>query len=111
MPGSNKKQVLFRHFLWNVQKFTSSEENIFAVLLVFLWEMPVMNGYEAAKAIRASGRADADIPIIAMTANAFTEDVQAALDAGMNAHIAKPIDVKALYAEIRKFISEEDYKE
>ena len=68
MPGSNKKQVLFRHFLWNVQKFTSSEENIFAVLLVFLWEMPVMNGYEAAKAIRASGRADADIPIIAMTA-------------------------------------------
>ena len=42
MPGSNKKQVLFRHFLWNVQKFTSSEENIFAVLLVFLWEMPVM---------------------------------------------------------------------
>ena len=74
--------------------------------------MPVMDGYEATRKIRSVNRPDAKkIPIIAMTANAFTEDVQAALDAGMNAHIAKPIDVKALYAEIRKFISEEDYKE
>mgnify|MGYP002301596922 CR=1 FL=1 len=102
MPGSNKKQVLFRHFLWNVQKFTSSEENIFAVLLVFLWEMPVMNGYEAAKAIRASGRADADIPIIAMTANAFAEDERQALACGMNAHVAKPIDVHTLERVVAK---------
>ena len=104
MPGSNKKQVLFRHFLWNVQKFTSSEENIFAVLLVFLWEMPVMNGYEAAKAIRASGRADADIPIIAMTANAFDEDRQKALSVGMDAHLAKPVDVERLFGTLRKVI-------
>ena len=75
-------------------------------------QMPVMNGYDAARKIRRlDDPQKANIPIIAMTANAFTEDVQAALDAGMNAHIAKPIDVKALYAEIRKFISEEDYKE
>ena len=96
MPGSSKKQVLFRRFLWNVQKFTSSEENIFAVLPVFLREMPVMNGYEAAKAIRASGRADADIPIIAMTADAFSEDIQKCLECGMNAHVSKPIDIREL---------------
>lgn len=59
--------------------------------------MPAMNGYEAAKAIRALDRPDAKtIPIVAMTANAFAEDVQAALDAGMNAHVAKPIDVDVL---------------
>ena len=52
-------------------------------------QMPEMNGYEASKAIRALKREDtADIPIIATTANAFAEDVQAALKAGMNAHIA-----------------------
>ena len=55
--------------------------------------MPVMNGYEATRAIRALTREDAGaIPIIAMTANAFAEDVQAALEAGMTAHVAKPID-------------------
>ena len=66
--------------------------------------MPVMDGYEAARAIRAEeNRADAaTVPIIAMTANAFTEDVRAALDAGMNAHIAKPVDMDALL----KLISE-----
>ena len=104
MHGSNKKQVLFRHFLWNVQKFTSSEENIFAVLLVFLWEMPVMNGYEAAKAIRASGRADADIPIIAMTADAFSEDIQKCLECGMNAHVSKPIDIRELLRLLQKYL-------
>ena len=59
--------------------------------------MPVMNGYEAARAIRALDRADAEtIPIVAMTANAFAEDVQNAMEAGMNAHISKPIDIAAL---------------
>ena len=57
-------------------------------------QMPVMNGYDASKAIRAlPNPALAAIPIIAMTANAFSEDVQAAKDAGMDDHIAKPIDV------------------
>ena len=57
--------------------------------------MPVMNGYEAAKMIRSLDREDAkEVPIIAMTANAFTEDRLRAKAAGMNAHIAKPIDSK-----------------
>ena len=59
--------------------------------------MPVMDGYEAARAIRSlPNPALAGIPILAMTANAFKEDVQAALDAGMQGHIAKPIDVGML---------------
>ena len=59
--------------------------------------MPVMNGYEATKAIRRLDRPDADtIPIIAMTANAFAEDVQAAKEAGMNEHTAKPLEPEIL---------------
>mgnify|MGYP002089761761 CR=1 FL=1 len=59
--------------------------------------MPVMNGYEAAQAIRSSTHPQsATIPIIAMTANAFAEDIKNALSAGMNAHIAKPIDPQKL---------------
>ena len=59
--------------------------------------MPVMNGYEATKAIRSSGHPEAlTIPIVAMTANAFVKDVQDALDAGMNAHIAKPVSMETL---------------
>ena len=70
--------------------------------------MPVMNGYEAARAIRASQHPDAQrIPILAMTANAFAEDISAALAAGMNRHIAKPIDVKVLFRTLREvFLTE-----
>ena len=65
-------------------------------------QMPVMTGYEAAAAIRALDRPDAKtIPIIAMTANAFAEDVQAALAAGMNAHVAKPIDLDVLKTTLK----------
>ena len=57
-------------------------------------QMPVMDGYEATRAIRAlENPALADIPIVAMTANAFAEDKEAARNAGMNGHIAKPIDI------------------
>ena len=66
--------------------------------------MPVMNGYEAARAIRALDRPDADIPIIAMTADAFAEDIQKALNCGMNAHVAKPIDVREVVRLLSKFI-------
>ncbi len=60
-------------------------------------QMPVMNGYDATRAIRAMDREDAkEIPIIAMTANAFAEDEKEALDAGMDVHLAKPIDVDLL---------------
>ena len=59
--------------------------------------MPVMNGLDAARAIRRSKNPRGQtIPIIAMTANAFAEDVQSCLDAGMNAHISKPIDISLL---------------
>ena len=63
--------------------------------------MPEMNGYEATRAIRRMNRPDAaDIPIIAMTANAFAEDIQASMDAGMTAHVAKPIDVSVLQSTL-----------
>lgn len=64
-----------------------------------------MDGYSAAKAIRAlDNKALADIPILAMTANAFQEDVQAAMDAGMQSHIAKPIDVNLLTEVLRSVL-------
>ena len=68
-------------------------------------QMPVMNGYDAAKKIRRMDDPQkADLPIIAMTANAFSEDKQAALDAGMNDHIAKPINMNVLVPTIQKYL-------
>ena len=68
-------------------------------------QMPVMNGYDAAKKIRRMDDPQkADLPIIAMTANAFAEDKQAALDAGMNDHIAKPINMNVLVPTIQKYL-------
>ena len=68
-------------------------------------QMPVMNGYDAARKIRRLDDAQkADIPIIAMTANAFSEDRQVALEAGMNDHIAKPIDMNILVPTLRKYL-------
>ena len=68
-------------------------------------QMPVMNGYDAAKKIRQMDDPQkADIPIIAMTANAFSEDKQAALDAGMNDHVAKPINMNILVPTIQKYL-------
>ena len=68
-------------------------------------QMPVMNGYDAARKIRGlDDPQKANIPIIAMTANAFTEDRQAALDAGMNDHIAKPINMSVLVPTLRKYL-------
>lgn len=68
-------------------------------------QMPVMNGYEAARAIRSLGNKElARIPIIAMTANAFEEDKQEALKCGMNAHIAKPIDIGNLFDTLDKIL-------
>ena len=67
-------------------------------------QMPVMNGYEATRAIRASANPlGQTIPILAMTANAFSEDVQRSLDAGMDAHLSKPVDLKALEDTVRKY--------
>ena len=74
-----------------VKRFLSNDEGYYAVILMDI-RMPVMNGLEAAKAIRGSSRADAKTqPIIALTANAFDEDVEASKAAGMNGHITKPM--------------------
>lgn len=76
-----------------VEKIADSKPGTYQAVLMDI-QMPVMNGYEATKAIRELEDSElANIPIIAMTANAFTEDIQAAKDAGMNSHIAKPIDI------------------
>ena len=65
-------------------------------------QMPVMNGYEATKAIRQSSHELAKmIPVIAMTANAFSEDIQHSLAAGMNAHISKPVEMEVLKKTIK----------
>lgn len=79
-----------------VEAFESCTPGEFDAILMDV-QMPVMNGYEATRAIRAMAREDArSIPIIAMTANAFAEDEKAALDAGMDAHVPKPIDIELL---------------
>mgnify|MGYP005938662365 CR=1 FL=1 len=93
---------------WNGQEaveiFRKSEAGEFNVILMDIM-MPVMNGYEAAKRIRSLDRADAGvIPIIAMTANAFTEDRMRAKEAGMDEHIAKPVDAKLLVKVIHKLM-------
>jgi CheY-like chemotaxis protein len=89
-----------------VELFTGAPESRFDAILMDVM-MPVMNGYEATKAIRASDHPEAKtIPIIAMTANAYIEDVQAALDAGMNAHVAKPIDFKELFSTLGHYRKE-----
>ena len=87
-----------------LERFSRAEMDEFDAILMDV-QMPVMNGYEATRAIRALEREDAKtIPIIAMTANAFAEDVKDALAAGMNAHIAKPIDMESLKKTLGKYL-------
>ena len=86
-----------------VEKFQSSPVGFYDAILMDL-RMPVMTGYEATQAIRKLNRPDADIPIIAMTADAFMEDIQKCLDCGMNAHVAKPIDVREISRLLEKYI-------
>jgi acyl CoA:acetate/3-ketoacid CoA transferase len=66
--------------------------------------MPVMDGYEAARAIRASGRPDADVPIIALSADVYTEDIKKAQECGMTAHLSKPLDPELLLKTLREHI-------
>lgn len=95
---------------WNgkeaVEMFENADAGTYEVVLMDI-QMPVMNGYEATEAIRGLKHPEAaTIPIYAMTANAFTEDVSAALNAGMNGHIAKPIDTVILYQTLYKVVQE-----
>lgn len=86
-----------------VDKFSQSEEGYYDAILMDI-RMPVMTGYEATEEIRKLDRSDADIPIIAMTADAFSEDVQKCLACGMNAHVPKPIDTKEVERLLEKFL-------
>ena len=87
-----------------VELFRNSEPGEFDVILMDIM-MPIINGYEAAKRIRSLDREDAKkIPIIAMTANAFTEDRIRAKEAGMDEHVAKPVDVELLKKVIHKLV-------
>jgi len=89
-----------------VEKFAASPPGFYDAILMDI-RMPVMDGLEATAAIRALDHPDAKtVPIIAMTANAFDEDVQRSLKAGMNAHLTKPADPEQLYAALQEFIKD-----
>ncbi len=79
-----------------VDVFASSDPGTFDCILMDLM-MPVMSGYEAARMIRSLNRPDAQVPIIALSANAFDEDIALSKDAGMNEHLAKPVDIRKMF--------------
>jgi len=87
-----------------LEKFLAEEEGYYDLIFMDI-QMPVMNGYEAARAIRGAARKDAlGIPIVAMTANAFAEDVAESRKAGMNEHISKPLNVEQLMKCMKRFL-------
>jgi CheY-like chemotaxis protein len=89
-----------------VSMLESKEKGYYEFVLMDI-QMPIMNGYTATRKIRGSDNTDiADIPIIAMTANAFSEDKKNAFDAGMNEHIAKPLDIDNLIDVLNKVYEE-----
>ena len=91
-----------------LERFEGSKEGEFDAILMDV-QMPVMNGYDATRAIRALERADArKIPIIAMTANAFAQDEREALNAGMDVHLTKPIDIELLKKVIRQYVKKDE---
>lgn len=88
-----------------VECFKASPEGHYNLIFMDI-QMPVMNGLDAARAIRALEREDArSVPIIAMSANVFAEDIHAAGNAGMNGHVPKPIDLGLLRETLRRWLS------
>lgn len=85
-----------------VDKFSKSETGFYDAILMDV-RMPVMNGYDATKAIRALDRPDNDLPIIAMTADAFADDAQRCFECGMNDHLTKPLDIRECMRTFRKY--------
>ena len=97
-PGDGKAEMEWDYW------FKQVPEHYYNMILMDV-QMPKMDGYESTRAIRALDREDAaSVPIIAMTANAFAEDVQNALHAGMTAHFAKPIDASVLEQMLYKYL-------
>ena len=87
-----------------VEMFKESAEGYYDLILMDV-QMPHIDGYEATRCIRALGRSDAQkVPIFAMTANAFAEDVQKSREAGMNAHISKPLNIRAVYKQMNRYL-------
>ena len=86
-----------------VEKFQSAPEGYYDAILMDV-RMPVMDGYAATAAIRKLERADAGVPIIAMTADAFSEDIQRCLECGMDDHLAKPIDMQDVARKLKKYL-------
>ncbi len=86
-----------------VDMFKQSELGYYDAVLMDI-RMPVMNGYDAAKTLRALDRPDATLPILAMTADAFSEDIQQCLECGMNEHVAKPIDIQKLMKLLKAYL-------
>ena len=88
-----------------VEKMEQSSLYYYDLILMDI-QMPVMNGYEASAAIRRMDREDSGLPIIAMTANAFSDDIRQAKEAGMNEHIAKPIDVSVMFSVLSDWMND-----
>ena len=110
MKGINSQQYTVRHIVYDVvngkeavDKFNNSELDNYEVIIMDVM-MPIIDGITATKCIRKSSHVQAKtIPIIAMTANAFEEDIKSTKVAGMNAHISKPLNPKMLFAELTNF--------
>lgn len=86
-----------------VNKFNAASVGYYDIILMDL-RMPVMDGFEATKHIRALPREDANIPIIAFTADAFSEDIQKCLECGMNTHVSKPINMSIMLEILKRYI-------
>ncbi len=87
-----------------VNMFQQSEEGFYDAILMDI-RMPVMDGYDATKAIRALDRSDSNLPIIAMTADAFSDDAQRCFECGMDAHLTKPLDIRECMRTLQKYLS------